>query len=244
MKDESLVLVIVGAIILLTFILVIGVGGESEVEDEFEIVPLVVSDVSEKSVVERIGEEDIGRVVRVTEEVAGDDDDEDEEEIEEGDRVTYVVDGDTLEINTGERVRLLCIDTPEEGEYYYNEASDYLESLVLNEEVELVKSISDIDKYGRLLRFVYVGGLFVNEKMIRDGYARAYFYSSDAASCPGIQEAESEAKGEELGIWNGQESQDVSGINCDSNVYNCGDFDSHNEAQEVFEVCGGVGGVD
>ena len=80
--------------------------------------------------------------------------------------VTYVVDGDTLELNTADRVRLICIDTPEKGEYYYPEAKDYLVDLTLNEKVTLIKDISETDKYGRLLRYVYVGDKFVNYELV------------------------------------------------------------------------------
>jgi len=245
MKNDTSILVIVGVVVLLVFLLIIGVSGELEVKDEFEIKPVVVLNVSEKSVVEKIEKKNIDEVVQVVKKIVKEYEDDDED-IKEGNRVTYVVDGDTLEIDSGERVRLLCIDTPEEGEYYYNEASDYLESLVLGEEVELVDGVSDVDKYGRLLRFVYVGDLFVNEKMVRGGYARAYLYSSDATSCSEIEAAESEARDEGLGIWEGQvsvESESGSGnYVCSSDFYNCGDFDSHSEAQGVFEVCGGVDG--
>jgi len=156
--------------------------------------------------------------------------------------VTYIVDGDTLDVDTGERVRLICIDTPERGEYYYSEAKEYLKSLTLNKEVDLVKDISETDRYGRLLRYIYLtDGTFVNELMVRNGYARAYPYNPDTTLCPQIQEAESRAKSNNLGIWAEQEDEPKpTGIICSYNAYNCADFSTHAQAQAVFEYCGGI----
>ena len=67
------------------------------------------------------------------------------------------------------------------------------------------------------------------------------FVNLDTTLCPQIQEAESEARSKHLGIWEDQEEIDISdnaGYICSSNYYNCGDFTTHAEAQEVFEACG------
>jgi micrococcal nuclease len=83
--------------------------------------------------------------------------------------VTRVIDGDTFVINSGEIIRLLCVNTPEKNQTGYEEATSYLESLILYKEVTLQPSITDKDKYGRLLRFVYVDNSFIN-KMILDNH--------------------------------------------------------------------------
>jgi micrococcal nuclease len=159
--------------------------------------------------------------------------------------VTKIVDGDTVHINR-ESTRLICIDTPERGEEGYKEASDYLESLILNKEVILEEDISKRDKYNRLLYYIFTkDGRFVNEVMVRQGYAEAYPYYPDTRLCPQIQEAEQQAKEENLGIWyeepeSEEQEQQETGISCSSNIYNCGDFNTHAEAQAVFEACGGA----
>ncbi len=164
--------------------------------------------------------------------------------------VTYVVDGDTLEIETGERVRFVCIDTPERGESGYSEAKEYLKGLVLNKEIKLVKDISETGKYGRLVRYVYLtDGTFVNELIVKNGYGKAYWYEPDTTLCPQIQEAEDYAKENELGIWKQEEIQqeveeeiifsDLE-YDCSSNIYNCGDFNTYAEAKAVFDFCGGT----
>src|SRR3989344_2355810 len=85
-------------------------------------------------------------------------------------KVINVVDGDTLDLNNSERVRLSGINTPETGECYYDEAKDELENLILNKEVYLEKDISDRDKYDRLLRYIYINDLLVNSYLIQNGY--------------------------------------------------------------------------
>tara|TARA_Y100000034_G_scaffold136916_1_gene217086 strand:+ start:13328 stop:14020 length:693 start_codon:yes stop_codon:yes gene_type:complete len=170
------------------------------------------------------------------------DSDDEEEEVEERDTfvVTKVIDGDTLDIDTGERVRLACIDSPEYYEAYYQEAKVFLEDLVLGKEVRLVKDVSETGKYGRLIRYIYLmDGTFVDELIVREGYAKAYPYEPDTKFCPQIIEAENKAKSEGLGLW-GVEEEPKPADECSSNIYNCGDFATRTEAQAMFELCGGV----
>jgi len=146
--------------------------------------------------------------------------------------VTRIIDGDTIEIETGERVRLICIDTPEQGEEGYSEAKNYLENLILNEDVKLVKDISETDRYGRLLRYIYLeDGTFVNELIVYDGYGKSYPYSPDTSLCPEIDEAEDRAKDLEIGIWEKGKISSNSSNSCGDNIYNCGDFST------VFNSC-------
>jgi len=155
--------------------------------------------------------------------------------------VTKVIDGDTVVIN-GESVRLICIDTPERGEEGYLEATEYLESLILNKEVILEEDITKRDKYNRLLYYIFTeDGGFINEIMVREGYAEAYPYYPDTRLCPQIQEAEKQARISGKNIWEPEpvaEPTQETGINCRSNTYNCADFSTQSEAQAVFEACG------
>lgn len=160
-------------------------------------------------------------------------------------KVTRVIDGDTIEIEGGESVRLICIDTPERGEERYLEATHFLEDLILNKRVELVKDISERDKYNRLLRYIYLDGDFINKIMVEEGLAEAYPYRPDTTLCPQIQSAEVIARNKGIGIWKETEEPDDnspsdSDYTCSSNAYNCGDFSTQAEAQAVFEACGGV----
>ena len=82
--------------------------------------------------------------------------------------VTKVVDGDTLDLNNGDRIRFSGINTPETGECYYQEAKDKLATLVLNKEVFLEKDKSDTGKYGRKLRYVYINNQSVNFILVQN----------------------------------------------------------------------------
>ena len=102
--------------------------------------------------------------------------------------VIRVIDGDTIELSCGERVRLLCIDTPERSDYYYKESTEYLKKLVLGKEVWFVPDITDRDYYGRLLRYIYLkDGRFVNELIVRNGYGKPFEFEPDTKLCPIIK---------------------------------------------------------
>ncbi len=116
-------------------------------------------------------------------------------------KVTYVVDGDTIEIEGDKRVRLIGINTPESGQPYFSEARNKLIELVLNKRVRLEKDVSDKDQYGRLLRYVYVGDLFVNLEMVRLGYANSYSYPPDIKYQDQLLAAEREAREKQIGLW-------------------------------------------
>jgi endonuclease YncB( thermonuclease family) len=93
--------------------------------------------------------------------------------------VTRVVDGDTLELGNGETVRLVGIDTPEVGQCGYDRASVALGRLVTGQQVRLTVSDENRDRYGRLLRYVDVGGVDAGLRQIRSGLAIARYDSRD-----------------------------------------------------------------
>jgi len=102
-------------------------------------------------------------------------------------KVTRVIDGDTFELETGEKVRLICIDTPETGNSGAEEAKEFLESLVLGKSVKLEKDVSETDQYGRLLRYVYVNDIFVNKEIVQKGYGTVFRYGNDTSRCDEIE---------------------------------------------------------
>jgi len=124
--------------------------------------------------------------------------------IESQARVVRVIDGDTIEIAGGTHVRYIGMDTPEsypEVEFYGPEAKAKNIELVEGKVVTLVKDVSETDKYGRLLRYVYVDGVFVNGELVRLGYARAVAYPPDTKYELLLSQLEKEAKAAKLGIW-------------------------------------------
>ena len=115
--------------------------------------------------------------------------------------VVRVIDGDTVELADGSRVRYLCIDTPERGEPFYAEASERNRELVEGKGVRLEPGVEDIDKYGRLLRYVYVEGVFVNAELVSGGYARTLIFDEDEPHAELLRQLEAEAKAANRGLW-------------------------------------------
>ncbi|MBI4999745.1 thermonuclease family protein [Candidatus Gottesmanbacteria bacterium] len=122
-------------------------------------------------------------------------------------KVTRVIDGDTIEIETGERVRYLGIDTPETVDprkpvqCFGIEASKKNKELIEGKTVRLEKDITDRDKYGRLLRYVYVGDIFVNLELVKQGFAFSYTYPPDIKYQAEILAAERQAREANRGLW-------------------------------------------
>ena len=119
-------------------------------------------------------------------------------------RVTKVIDGDTLIIEGGRRVRLLGIDSAEREKPCYGPASSKLEDMVLDREVRLASTGEDRDEYGRLLRYVFLNGTNINLEMVRQGYAVARTDGAGSFSRE-IVEAESRAMENSRGCeWSGE----------------------------------------
>lgn len=116
-------------------------------------------------------------------------------------RVTNVIDGDTIQLSTGESVRLIGINAPEKGEKCYEESKDFLEYVILNEEITLEKDVEDKDQYGRLLRYVYANGSDVSYGMIYLGYAHKYKYGLNTRESSRYEKAEKLAKENCECIW-------------------------------------------
>lgn len=123
------------------------------------------------------------------------------------DVVSKVVDGDTITLNTGEKVRLLQIDTPElaSSECYGVEARAALASLLNTKAVITLKDdpkLDKIDRYGRSLRYIFVGKTNINLKMVEIGAAAPYFYRGEKGlySAQFLKAAE-KAKQSKRGLW-------------------------------------------
>jgi micrococcal nuclease len=119
-------------------------------------------------------------------------------------KVIEVIDGDTIVITGGHHVRYIGIDAPElhpELEALGSEAWLANRALVEGRTVRLERDISDTDRYGRLLRYVYVDDVFVNAELVRLGLARAIAYPPDTRHQDYLEQMESEARSAGLGIW-------------------------------------------
>jgi endonuclease YncB( thermonuclease family) len=121
--------------------------------------------------------------------------------------ITKVYDGDTITLSTGERVRFLQIDTPElsPAECYGQEARSVLVNL-LNTPGQLSlrndPKLDQVDRYGRLLRYIFIGNTNINLKMVELGAAAPYFYKGDKGKyATQILQAAKNAKAKSLGLW-------------------------------------------
>jgi micrococcal nuclease len=121
--------------------------------------------------------------------------------------VVRVIDGDTIELENGERVRYIGINTPETVhpekpvECFGKAAKERNIELVLNETVRLERDVSDRDQYGRLLRYVYIDDVFVNKALVEEGYAYAYTLPPDVRHADTFVTAEASAREHDRGLW-------------------------------------------
>ncbi|MBU7045619.1 MAG: thermonuclease family protein [Theionarchaea archaeon] len=131
---------------------------------------------------------------------------------------TTVIDGDTFRLETGETVRLIGIDAPELSQPGGKKSREYLARLILNKGITLEKSNEDRDKYNRLLRFVYIGNLCINEEMIKQGYAEARYLSLNDPCREYYIQLEMEAETAKSGLWSANVFQPRSQMNWDNNI--------------------------
>ena len=123
--------------------------------------------------------------------------------------VKNVIDGDTIELQDGRKVRYIGMDTPETRhpqrgvECFGKEASMRNTELVGGKTIELQKDVNEIDRYGRLLRYVWVENIFVNKQLVEEGYAVASAYPPDIAHQDELDRAEVSARENQKGLWSG-----------------------------------------
>lgn len=125
--------------------------------------------------------------------------------------VTRVIDGDTIEVELGGQrclLRYIGIDSPEpagaEGDTkrLANEATEANRQLVEGKVVRVEKDVSNTDRYGRLLRYVYLAdGTFVNAQLLRLGYAIVSTYPPDVKYQDAFLKIQGEARESGLGLW-------------------------------------------
>ena len=167
--------------------------------------------------------------------------------------VKSITDGDTIVVKINGvdyKVRYIGIDCmePSSGEFGIS-ATNANKDLVLGKEVTLIKDISEVDRYDRLLRYVVVGNIFVNDYLVRTGMAKAVSYYPDTICNDTFEEAQNIAESNYYGMWAsmyvdpGSRSSVPTSVSvglCNCNIdYDCCDFASHSEAQACFESCGG-----
>ena len=136
--------------------------------------------------------------------------------------VDRVIDGDTIGLQNGDRVRYIGIDTPEvvdprkPVQCFGVEAARRNKELVEGKSVRLEKDVSERDKYGRLLRYVFLpDGNFVNLKLVEEGYAAASTFPPDVKYAAEFATAEKEAREAKKGLWQACANADSRGQDAD-----------------------------
>lgn len=142
-------------------------------------------------------------------------------------KVVRVVDGDTIVVDRGrgeEKIRFVLVNTPETKhpkkgvEFYGKEASDFTKNALSNKTVYLQKDVSETDKYGRLLRYIWLERPTSNEPsneevrtkcfnaiLLAGGYANVSTFPPDLQYVDLFRQIEREAREKNLGLWaNGQ----------------------------------------
>ena len=124
-------------------------------------------------------------------------------------RVTHIRDGDTIEVDIDGKeyaVRYIGINTPEIA--HNDDETDQPcgadstaanRALVEGQIVRLEKDVSETDQYGRLLRYVYVGDVFVNEQLVREGWAESAKYNPDTREFDNFRSLEQAAANAGIG---------------------------------------------
>lgn len=128
-------------------------------------------------------------------------------------KVKRVIDGDTIELENGEKVRLIGIDTPEtvhpskDVEYYGKEASDFTKRMLEGKQVEIEFDIQKRDKYGRLLAYVYLeDGTFINAELLKQGYATISTYPPNVKYVEEFTRLQQEARENNKGLWKARDA--------------------------------------
>ena len=135
--------------------------------------------------------------------------------------ITYVYDGDTVKLDNGERVRLIGIDSPEahvnaklardvgrrrmDGDTQLRmgmRASEFAHSFLDGKQVRVEYDVEKRDQYGRLLAYLYLSdGTFVNEKIIREGYAYPLTIPPNVRHAAEFADWFREARHNRRGLW-------------------------------------------
>jgi len=120
--------------------------------------------------------------------------------------VVGVVDGDTIQVRLdGDQhiyaVRYIGVEAPRERLYYGTISKGKNVELAYYKRATLVRDITDTDRQGTLLRYVMVGGKFINYELIAGGYAQAILSPPDTACLSILQSAQQLAQAERIGLW-------------------------------------------
>lgn len=122
-------------------------------------------------------------------------------------KVIRVIDGDTIEIEGDITVRYIGVNTPETvdprqtQQCFGKEASNKNKELVEGKLVRLERDISETDRYGRLLRYVWLDDLLINDYLVQEGFAQASSYPPDVKYQELFLKSQAAAQQNKKGLW-------------------------------------------
>lgn len=122
--------------------------------------------------------------------------------------ITRIIDGDTIVDSQDRKIRLIGINTPELDKNnklfcFANKSSSRVSDLILNKKVYLEKDISDVDKYQRLLRYVWLEDKMINQILLEEGLAQVSTYAPDIKYQETFLEIQQKSRENNLGLWGG-----------------------------------------
>lgn len=143
--------------------------------------------------------------------------------------VKHVIDGDTIELSNGDKVRYIGVDTPEIRERkgsewvykplpYAEDARDFNKMLVEHKSVRLEYDVQKKDRYSRILAYVYVDDKMINLEMVKQGFAMIYTYPPNVRYTQRFVEAQKEAMDNKKGLWAGLEENKISASQAKNNI--------------------------
>lgn len=118
-----------------------------------------------------------------------------------GIKVKEVVDGDTIVLSNGEKVRYIGIDTPEKEEPFYTDATKANQEMLNGKKITLEYDAERKDTYGRTLAYVWVDSFLVNAELIKKSLARIYFISPNLKYRSLFIDLQGLVRKKNLGIW-------------------------------------------
>ena len=115
--------------------------------------------------------------------------------------IRRIIDGDTVDLDDGRRLRFIGINTPEREQPFYEEATALNRRLTEGKDVYLELDQEHEDHYGRLLGYVWAGDVMVNLALVVNGYANVLFVPPNDRYEEPFRKAEADAKKAGRGIW-------------------------------------------
>lgn len=119
----------------------------------------------------------------------------------ESGQVVGVIDGDTIELGDGRKVRLIGINTPERGEPGYDSAADLTDRLVGGRQVRLEYDRDRLDRYQRTLAYIWVDDRLINTEILKSGWGSCYFFDGSMRHAREFLLAQREAMNAHRGMW-------------------------------------------